>query len=420
MFMHKSKKGFTIVELVIVIAVIAILAAVLIPTFSNLVKKANIANDTALAKNINTALAAYDATNGVEDFADVIAAARDAGYIISNLNPTTEGCYFVWESDTNQILLVDSEKNYEVVYANKEGYGTIDNSWYFATSDKTAAAALKADAALANANIKDMVGNVADLAAAIADGGEIYLDESVVLNADNLLIFDQVGKDIVVNLGDSQLTSEGKINEAPIQVANGCNITLNGGIVGAAGTAIDVDGNIYKVAIKSLGGSNVTINDTQFSAAGGDIIFRGNAELNNVTAYTYVYSSQNGNVTLNNCTVTSNSGSIWVTNTINEEKVGTATLTVNSGKYTSTSTVEGNISVMCGTIYVKGGDFFAPEGCMFEASYPPEDGTEGVIIIEGGTFNGKTLAELGVSGLQQMCFSGKVYESNGVYTIKYN
>ena len=39
MFMHKSKKGFTIVELVIVIAVIAILAAVLIPTFSNLVKK---------------------------------------------------------------------------------------------------------------------------------------------------------------------------------------------------------------------------------------------------------------------------------------------------------------------------------------------------------------------------------------------
>lgn len=36
-----NKKGFTIVELVIVIAVIAILAAVLIPTFSNLVTKAN-------------------------------------------------------------------------------------------------------------------------------------------------------------------------------------------------------------------------------------------------------------------------------------------------------------------------------------------------------------------------------------------
>ena len=36
-----NKKGFTIVELVIVIAVIAILAAVLIPTFSDVVAKAN-------------------------------------------------------------------------------------------------------------------------------------------------------------------------------------------------------------------------------------------------------------------------------------------------------------------------------------------------------------------------------------------
>lgn len=36
-----SKKGFTIVELVIVIAVIAILAAVLIPTFNSVINKAN-------------------------------------------------------------------------------------------------------------------------------------------------------------------------------------------------------------------------------------------------------------------------------------------------------------------------------------------------------------------------------------------
>ena len=35
-----NKKGFTIVELVIVIAVIAILAAVLIPTFTGVVEKA--------------------------------------------------------------------------------------------------------------------------------------------------------------------------------------------------------------------------------------------------------------------------------------------------------------------------------------------------------------------------------------------
>ena len=36
-----NKKGFTIVELVIVIAVIAILAGVMIPTFSGIIKTAN-------------------------------------------------------------------------------------------------------------------------------------------------------------------------------------------------------------------------------------------------------------------------------------------------------------------------------------------------------------------------------------------
>ena len=36
-----TRKGFTIVELVIVIAVIAILATVLIPTFGNIIEKAN-------------------------------------------------------------------------------------------------------------------------------------------------------------------------------------------------------------------------------------------------------------------------------------------------------------------------------------------------------------------------------------------
>ena len=47
-----KRRGFTVVELVIVIAVIAILAAVLIPTYVNLVKKANEAKAQAEAKNL--------------------------------------------------------------------------------------------------------------------------------------------------------------------------------------------------------------------------------------------------------------------------------------------------------------------------------------------------------------------------------
>lgn len=46
-----NKKGFTIVELVIVIAVIGILAAVLIPTFSGVIDKANESNALSEASN---------------------------------------------------------------------------------------------------------------------------------------------------------------------------------------------------------------------------------------------------------------------------------------------------------------------------------------------------------------------------------
>ena len=49
-----NKKGFTIVELVIVIAVIAILAAVLIPTFAGVISKANASKALQEAKNAYT------------------------------------------------------------------------------------------------------------------------------------------------------------------------------------------------------------------------------------------------------------------------------------------------------------------------------------------------------------------------------
>jgi prepilin-type N-terminal cleavage/methylation domain-containing protein len=64
-----NKKGFTIVELVIVIAVIGILAGVLIPTFTIVVRKAN---ESAAMQALETARKEYmtqvDAT--ADDFAD--------------------------------------------------------------------------------------------------------------------------------------------------------------------------------------------------------------------------------------------------------------------------------------------------------------------------------------------------------------
>lgn len=61
---RNAKKAFTITELVIVIAVIAILAAVLIPTFTYVVNKARESAAMQACKNVSTQVLSYELEEG--------------------------------------------------------------------------------------------------------------------------------------------------------------------------------------------------------------------------------------------------------------------------------------------------------------------------------------------------------------------
>lgn len=108
MYTKRSKKGFTITELIIVIVVIAILAAVLIPTFASLINKANMSADEQVVRQMNTILAAEEVTDKPSNVADAKAILTENG--ISDFDPTFANNTYYWVGSENRVLLWTEEE----------------------------------------------------------------------------------------------------------------------------------------------------------------------------------------------------------------------------------------------------------------------------------------------------------------------
>ncbi len=130
-----DKKGFTIVELVIVIAVIAILAAVLIPNISKLVRKANESSDLSLVRNLNTALTVEnkDYATAHEAFETV----KDAGYDLTKIEAKADENKILYDS-VNKCFVYQKGNNLEY-YPNTYKTKLTENDYYKLWSIETVA-----------------------------------------------------------------------------------------------------------------------------------------------------------------------------------------------------------------------------------------------------------------------------------------
>lgn len=124
-----SKKGFTMVELVIVIAVIAILAAVLIPTFVNLIKKANESLDIQIVRQMNQALQTEEITSGKP------ATVVDAKQILiangcDDFTPSDSENVFYWYITDNRVVLWNTKESAVLFPKEYTDIKTIDASFF--------------------------------------------------------------------------------------------------------------------------------------------------------------------------------------------------------------------------------------------------------------------------------------------------
>ena len=108
-----KKRGFTIVELIIVIAVIAVLAAVLIPVFSGLIQQGKDAEAKVVVNTLNKGLAMTTTKPATMQFA-LEAVETNVGINVAKLDETyaKTGNKILWDSEYNTFLFVtkDGEK----------------------------------------------------------------------------------------------------------------------------------------------------------------------------------------------------------------------------------------------------------------------------------------------------------------------
>lgn len=209
-----KKRGFTIIELVIVIAVIAILAAVLIPTFANIIQKANVANDVALARNMNTILIADEATNGRStDMYDVLIALEQGGFKLENLNPRADGNVFAWDKANNQIVYLEKGSAKPIFQAKEIGDNKGD--LYITTRKAEVFADYPGYSYYFASDIK---GDITLKGGSCLDTGEFALDGNVYVQTENdVEIHGTIKNTITVNSPNGKITNYSVVENVVIE-----------------------------------------------------------------------------------------------------------------------------------------------------------------------------------------------------------
>jgi type IV pilus assembly protein PilA len=100
--MRNSTNGFTLIELMIVVAIIGILAAIAIPAYQNYTVRAQVTEGLNLADGWKTAIAEYYANNGTwPTTANLTGTASSTGKYVKSVDAVVGGIKIVYGNQAN-------------------------------------------------------------------------------------------------------------------------------------------------------------------------------------------------------------------------------------------------------------------------------------------------------------------------------
>ena len=322
---NTKRSAFTIVELVIVIAVIAILSAVLIPTFGAIIKDANIAADQTAAATLTTELHVYLKGDTIDSETELMAALNDEklGFTEQKLTPKAAayGVHFWFDMD-NQMILAKTAKEIEDLVTEKNAESAyVEHTGVQLINDAQPAAA----PASLNINFRSLLGGNFFL---IDKGGSAFVNAlnkiaefSGTSHADLVADVNGVFVDVVVD-------DQNFVDMFKATLASTVIITENVVLQPATATNVYFDPGIRFVndhgTISSITAGTVDLPDTVIGVAPGALVFGGadvvlNTACKDASDVEFVFANASTNATIKTAAdsykIADGAGNVTVTET---------------------------------------------------------------------------------------------------------